>query len=55
VWWAGDTVRYEGLHDVRARFSIKIAMLFLGAARVAAVGDANLTLTADRREDTRRG
>jgi len=33
--------------DVAERFPIKVAILFLGAARVAAVGPQHLTMTAE--------
>jgi L-ascorbate metabolism protein UlaG (beta-lactamase superfamily) len=46
VYVAGDTVWYEGVAEVAARFSIAVAVLNLGAARVPAVGPAPLTMTA---------
>jgi L-ascorbate metabolism protein UlaG (beta-lactamase superfamily) len=47
VYLSGDTVWYEGVAEVAARFRVRTAVLFLGAARVAAAGDWPLTLTAD--------
>ena len=47
VYLSGDTVWYEGVAEVAARFRVRTAVLFLGAARVAAVGDWPLTFTAD--------
>lgn len=47
VYLSGDTVWYEGVTEVAARFPVRTAVLFLGAARVAAVGDWPLTFTAD--------
>ena len=47
LYVAGDTVWYEGGAEVAARFRVRTAVLFLGAARVAAVGDWPLTFTAD--------
>jgi L-ascorbate metabolism protein UlaG (beta-lactamase superfamily) len=44
---SGDTVWYDGIADVAARFQITYAVLFMGAARVEAVGPHHLTLTAD--------
>ena len=46
VYVSGDTVWYEGVAEVGRRFSVKVAVLFMGAARVAAVGPAHLTFTA---------
>jgi len=43
---SGDTVLYEGLLDITARYDIRRALLFMGAARVAAVGPDHLTMTA---------
>lgn len=47
VYVSGDTVLYEGVLEVAARFDIRYALLFMGAARVAAVGPQHLTFTAD--------
>jgi L-ascorbate metabolism protein UlaG (beta-lactamase superfamily) len=47
VYLTGDTVWYDGVAEVARRFDVRVAVLFLGAARVAAVGPAHLTLTAD--------
>jgi L-ascorbate metabolism protein UlaG (beta-lactamase superfamily) len=47
VYISGDTVWYEGMADVARRFNVGTAILFLGAARVAAVGSWPLTLTAE--------
>ncbi len=44
---SGDTVWYEAIAEVAARFRIRYAFLFMGAARVAAVGRHHLTLTAE--------
>jgi L-ascorbate metabolism protein UlaG (beta-lactamase superfamily) len=46
VYLSGDTVWYEGVCEVAQRFDVHIALLNLGAARVAAVGDSPLTFTA---------
>ena len=46
IYISGDTVWYEGVADVARRFSVRLSLLFMGAARVAAVGPAHLTLTA---------
>ncbi|MGE5742992.1 MAG: MBL fold metallo-hydrolase [Gemmatimonadota bacterium] len=46
VYVSGDTVWYEGVAEVARRFSVRFAALFMGAARVAAVGPAHLTFTA---------
>ncbi len=46
VYISGDTVWYEGVAEVSQRFSVQVAILFMGAARVLEVGPAHLTLTA---------
>lgn len=46
VYVSGDTVWYEGVAEVGKRFSIRTAVLNLGAARVQAVGPWHLTMTA---------
>lgn len=47
VYLSGDTVWYEGVGEVAARFPVCLALLFMGAARVAAVGPWHLTFTAE--------
>ncbi len=47
IYISGDTVWYEGVAEVSRRFSVQIAVLFMGAARVLEVGPAHLTFTAD--------
>ena len=47
VYVSGDTVWYAGVAEVSRRFSVRVAVLFLGAARVREVGPAHLTMTAD--------
>ncbi|HVO89245.1 MAG TPA: MBL fold metallo-hydrolase [Casimicrobiaceae bacterium] len=46
VYVSGDTVWYEGVAEVARRFSVGLALLFMGAARVSVAGPAHLTLTA---------
>lgn len=46
IYPSGDTVWYEGVREVSQRCSVRAALLFMGAARVPAVGDWPLTLTA---------
>jgi L-ascorbate metabolism protein UlaG (beta-lactamase superfamily) len=46
VYISGDTVWYDGVAEVARRFTPDILVLFMGAARVAQVGPAHLTLTA---------
>ena len=43
---SGDTVWYEGVAEVARRFPIRLALLFMGAARVREVGPDHLTFTA---------
>lgn len=47
LYLSGDTVWYEGVAEVATRFPVTTAVLFMGAARVAAVGPAALTMTAE--------
>jgi L-ascorbate metabolism protein UlaG (beta-lactamase superfamily) len=47
IYFSGDTVWYVGVAEVAARFRVRTAVLFLGAARVAAAGDWPLTFTAE--------
>lgn len=47
VYISGDTVWYDGAAKVNQRFSVQVAILFMGAARVAAAGPAHLTFTAN--------
>jgi L-ascorbate metabolism protein UlaG (beta-lactamase superfamily) len=46
VYVSGDTVWFEGVAEVVRRFDVVIAVLFMGAARVAATGAAAITMTA---------
>jgi L-ascorbate metabolism protein UlaG (beta-lactamase superfamily) len=46
LYLSGDTVWYEGVREVSERFSVRTAVLFMGAARVRAVGEWHLTFTA---------
>ena len=47
IYISGDTVWYEGLEEIARRADVRVAFLFMGAARVREVGPAHLTLTAD--------
>lgn len=47
LYLSGDTVWYEGVREVSERFPMRSAVLFMGAARVQAVGSGALTFTAD--------
>ncbi|HEX7918105.1 MAG TPA: MBL fold metallo-hydrolase [Gemmatimonadales bacterium] len=47
IYISGDSVWYEGMQEVAARFAPRTAVLFLGAATVDAVGPFPLTLTAE--------
>jgi L-ascorbate metabolism protein UlaG (beta-lactamase superfamily) len=47
VYLSGDTVWYEGVAEVARRFPVRVAMLYMGAARVPEVGPSPLTFTAD--------
>jgi L-ascorbate metabolism protein UlaG (beta-lactamase superfamily) len=46
IYVSGDTVWYEGMAEVAHRFAAGTAILFMGAAKVDAVGPWPLTLTA---------
>jgi L-ascorbate metabolism protein UlaG (beta-lactamase superfamily) len=47
VYFSGDTVWYEGVAEVASRFRVWLALLNLGAARVAAAGPRHLTFTGE--------
>ena len=47
IYVSGDTVWYDGVAEVANRFTIRVAFLFLGGARVREVGPAYLTLSAE--------
>jgi L-ascorbate metabolism protein UlaG (beta-lactamase superfamily) len=47
VYVSGDTVWFDGVREVADRFDVRVAVLFLGAAKLQAVGDWPLTFTAD--------
>ena len=47
IYLSGDTVWYEGVAEVAARYRVRTAVLFMGAARVKAAGDWPLTFTAE--------
>jgi L-ascorbate metabolism protein UlaG (beta-lactamase superfamily) len=47
IYVSGDTVWYEGVAEVARRADVRVAFLFMGAARVREVGPAHLTMTAD--------
>lgn len=46
VYVSGDTVWYDAIEEVGQRFSVRLALLSVGAARVAAAGNWPLTFTA---------
>jgi L-ascorbate metabolism protein UlaG (beta-lactamase superfamily) len=46
VYISGDTVWYEGVAEIARRFPIRVAVLFMGAARVPEVSPHHLTFTA---------
>ena len=46
IYVSGDTVWYEGLRSIAEHADVKVALLFLGAARVREVGPAHLTFAA---------
>jgi L-ascorbate metabolism protein UlaG (beta-lactamase superfamily) len=54
VYVSGDSVWYEGVAEVAQRFSVRNALLNLGAARLAAVGTDPLTFTAAEAVDVAR-
>jgi L-ascorbate metabolism protein UlaG (beta-lactamase superfamily) len=47
IYISGDTVWYDGLKPIAARGDVRVALLFLGAAKVREVGPAHLTFAAD--------
>ena len=46
IYVSGDTVWFEGVAEVSRRFSVGIALLFMGAAKVSVAGPDHLTFTA---------
>jgi L-ascorbate metabolism protein UlaG (beta-lactamase superfamily) len=46
IYFSGDTVWYEGVAEVARRFSVRAAILNLGAAHVPEVGAFHLTMSA---------
>lgn len=46
VYVSGDTVWFDGVAEVARRYPVQTAVLFLGAARLAPVGEFHLTMTA---------
>lgn len=46
LYLSGDTVWYEGVAEVGRRFPVDLALLNLGAAKVAVAGPSPLTFTA---------
>jgi L-ascorbate metabolism protein UlaG (beta-lactamase superfamily) len=47
LYLSGDTVWYEGIAEVARRYSVAVAVLFMGAARVGAAGPWHLTFTRE--------
>jgi L-ascorbate metabolism protein UlaG (beta-lactamase superfamily) len=47
LYLSGDTVWYEGVAEVARRYSVAVAVLFMGAARVEAAGPWHLTFTGE--------
>jgi L-ascorbate metabolism protein UlaG (beta-lactamase superfamily) len=47
VYVSGDTVWYDGVEEIARRADVRVAFLFMGAARVREVGPAHLTLSAN--------
>jgi L-ascorbate metabolism protein UlaG (beta-lactamase superfamily) len=47
IYFSVDTVWFDGVAEVARRFPIRTAVLFMGAARVPAVGPFALTMTAE--------
>jgi L-ascorbate metabolism protein UlaG (beta-lactamase superfamily) len=47
ILFSGDTVFYDGICELAARFRPAVALLCMGAARIAAAGGWPLTLTVD--------
>jgi L-ascorbate metabolism protein UlaG (beta-lactamase superfamily) len=50
IYISGDTVWYDGVAEVARRFHVRLALTFMGAARVREVGPAHLTLAAEEGE-----
>ncbi len=46
LWISGDTVLYDGLHQVADRLQVDIALLHLGAVRFPITGPVRYSMTA---------
>ena len=46
IYISGDSVWFDGVKEIATRADVRVAFLFMGAARVREVGPAHLTLTA---------
>ncbi len=46
LWISGDTVMYEGLHEVARRLLVDTAILHLGGVRFPVTGPVRYTMTA---------
>ena len=47
VYVSGDTVWFDGVEQIKAHAKVRYAVLFMGAARVEAVGPWPITMTAE--------
>jgi len=47
VYISGDTVWYEGIEEIARRFTVRTAVLFMGAACISEIGSGQLTMTAE--------
>ncbi len=47
IYVSGDTVWYVGVAEVARRYSVRVVILFVGAARADAISPAHLTMTAE--------
>lgn len=54
IYISGDTVWYPGVAEIARRFTVEIAILHLGAARVPEVGPFHLTMTAEEAAEAAR-
>jgi L-ascorbate metabolism protein UlaG (beta-lactamase superfamily) len=46
IYVSGDTVWYDGVEAIARQHRVSLALLFLGAAQVAAAGPSHLTFTS---------
>jgi L-ascorbate metabolism protein UlaG (beta-lactamase superfamily) len=52
VWVSGDTVLYDGIHEIARRLRIDVAVLHLGAVRFGVTGPLRFTMNTSEAAET---